>query len=231
MIVIFRGISAYRPYDEPTVTLLAPGTNKTTIVMPLLTVPVVMLCVRWSHGWIPLHESPTTAPSKSMAPVWIPLWEGRMREGRREKKKQKNWLTDESEVVLEGGRVEGAKGGVNEEVWGGWVRRFTCSPSRVSICSTVSWNDLLKAGMDLQENWVKSHPIRALAMAWKRWAKTCQELHAAMSEYVIIIHDRLHCLSKKKPPHLSPNSMIGYITHMSAAHIVRCISSHVLLWQ
>lgn len=115
----------------------------TTIVMPLVTVCCNSLCqMKPRFHLTPLHESPTTARSKSMAPVWIPLWEGQMSEGMKGGKKCFSLcrLTDEREVVLGGMRVEGAERGVSEEVWGSWVQRFICSPS--SECIYRTRNDL-----------------------------------------------------------------------------------------
>lgn len=49
-----------------------------------------------------------------------------------------------------------------------------------------------------------------------------------MSEFVITTYVRRHFTLQKRP-HLSSDSIIGYITHMSAGYNIRCILLLVLL--
>lgn len=146
-----------------------------------------------------------------MAPVGIPLWKGRM------KNDCSLWgLTDEIEIVLEGIRVEGAKRGVNEEVWGDLRTAF--------YIFSIKGIHLLHS--ELFKNHSNQHAFHWFAGELcdnpsRLWFRNMSRIHATMSEYVIVIHAMF---IKKTIPSV-PSSVIGYITYMS------CISCIVLWWQ
>lgn len=134
------------------------------------------------------------------------------------------WLTDEKEVVLVKMWVEEGR----REEWKGFSYVF---PSSVSTVKDETFS--------IEKRRKKPQSIyfyRFTEGLVCSWFENCFHLKHVKNTCSHVRICQIHLcqttmLFMKKLSHLCPDSIIGYITHMSAEYIIRCISFLVLLWQ